>query len=53
MAKSCLLGYILVNTMPVSALKEALIKHIELTRTELGSLIFEASQDRGNEKLFI
>ncbi|PKH55402.1 antibiotic biosynthesis monooxygenase [Shewanella sp. Choline-02u-19] len=45
MAKVILSGYILVAISELATVKDALLQHTELTKQELGCLIFEVTQD--------
>lgn len=53
MSKVVLKGYILVPNIDLEILKQELVTHIELTRQELGCLVFDISQDKSNASKFI
>ncbi len=52
MSKVILKGHIIVPTPEITAVKEELATHIELTRQESGCLVFEVSQDTDNINRF-
>ncbi len=52
MSKVILKGHIIVPTPEITAVKEELATHIELTRQESGCLVFEVSQDSNNINRF-
>ena len=52
MSKVILKGHIIVPTADISAVKEELATHIELTRQEKGCMVFEVTQDTHNESRF-
>lgn len=52
MSKVILKGHIIVPTPDITAVKEELATHIELTRQESGCLVFEVSQDTHNINRF-
>ncbi len=52
MSKIILEGYILVASSDLTAVKNELANHIQLTRQEEGCLIFEVSQDNKNTNRF-
>ncbi len=52
MSKVILEGYVLVSDSDLSAVKNELANHIQLTRKEEGCLVFEVSQDNKNMNRF-
>ncbi|MEL3923339.1 antibiotic biosynthesis monooxygenase [Aeromonas enteropelogenes] len=48
MNKVTLKGYIIVSSSDLKAIKGELARHIQLTRTEPGCLVFEVIQDSAN-----
>lgn len=52
MSKVILKGYILVPETDLLAVKKELPNHIDLTRNEVGCLVFEVSQDQENVNRF-
>jgi len=52
LSKIILIGHIVVSDIDLVAVKEALTSHIELTRQELGCLVFDVSQDETNKNQF-
>ena len=52
MSKVILKGYIIVPTEDLPMITEALAKHIELTRSEEGCLVFEITQSETQKQRF-
>jgi (4S)-4-hydroxy-5-phosphonooxypentane-2,3-dione isomerase len=52
MSKVTLKGYIIVLESDLKAVKSEMSKHIELTRQEVGCLVFEISQNINQSNLF-
>ncbi len=52
MSKVVLKGYIIVPDSDLTAVKEELPIHIDLTRKEAGCLIFEVTQDEASKNRF-